>query len=164
MKQASIFMNLSRFRVALLIAVIASLASCQKPTDHIKKTVPLKAEFTTVSTVLQPGPPELDSIAGQGTGSPIGKSSFVAHAQFDESYNLTGVIVTTTANGDKFFATITGHAPDIDDAGNITLHFDAIITGGTGKYAGATGSFAGVAHESLNTTAGSASWEGTITY
>ena len=148
----------------ILLGIIVMLASCQKENNHNRKTVPLKANFSTVSTVLQAGPPEIDSIAGTGSGTPIGKSTFAAHAEFDDSYNLKGVIIATSNNGDKFFATITGHAPDIDDKGAITLHFQAIITGGTGKYTGATGNFAGTAHESLYNAAGSAEWDGTITY
>ncbi|HMH22827.1 MAG TPA: hypothetical protein VK563_13670 [Puia sp.] len=165
MKQVSTFINFSRYRIVFLFVILASVASCQKPNNHIKKTVPLKAEFTTVSTILQAGPPELDSIAGQGTGTPVGKSSFVAHAQFDASNKLTGIIVATAENGDQFFANIQGHDPEFDDAtGAITLHFQATIAGGTGKYAGATGSFAGIAHESIYNAAGSASWDGTITF
>jgi hypothetical protein len=147
---------------ATLFALLIS--GCQKPHDHIRKTVPLKAKFETVSTILQEGPPELDSIAGQGNGTPMGKSSFIAHAQFDADYNLTGIIALTTDDGDKFFASITGSAPDVDESGNITLHFKSTITGGAGKFAGATGNFDGVAHESLYSSAGNAEWDGTITY
>ncbi len=151
-------------RFSFLLCIIALLFSCRKSDDHPKKTVPLKATFQTITTLLQTGPPELDSIAGEGRGTPIGKSSFITHAQFDVSYNLTGAIVTTTENGDKFFAGITGHAPDINEEGDITLNFDAIITGGTGKYAGASGSFKGVAHESIYNSGGLTTWDGFIKY
>ena len=156
--------NFFKVDIAMMIVAIVVLVSCQKPHDHLVKTVPLKAEFTTLTTLLQQGPPELDSIAGQGTGTPIGRSSFITHAKFDTDYNLTGMIATTTANGDKFFASITGNAPNIDENGNITLHFDAIINGGTGKFAGASGNFKGVAHESTVKPGGTAIWDGTITY
>ncbi len=156
--------RLNAVRIMAFAMAICILTGCQKSNNHHPKTVPLKGQFTTVTTILQTGPPELDSIAGQGSGTPIGKSSFIAHAKFDENYNLSGVIVTTADNSDKILATITGHAPDIEDAGNITLHFDAIISGGTGKYAGATGKFLGTAHENLYNADGSAEWDGTITY
>lgn len=150
--------------LSVLLGIILMLASCQKSNNHERKTVPLKANFSTISTVLQAGPPEIDSIAGTGSGTPIGKSTFAAHAEFDSNYNLKGAIIATGNNGDKFFATISGHAPDIDNTGAITLHFQAIIIGGTGKYAGASGNFAGIAHESLYKATGSAEWDGTITY
>lgn len=152
-----------RCRFLLLLGVLAMVASCQKP--HGKKTVALHAEFTTVTALLQEGPPELDLIKGEGNGTPIGKSTFVTNAQFDENFNLTGTITLTAENGDKFFATITGHAPDINEkTGAITLNFKAIITGGTGAFMGATGNFDGVAHESLYTPDGEATWDGTIKF
>jgi hypothetical protein len=163
MKQAGL-KPLRGFRFAVLVAGIFLLVCCQKSNNHHPKTATLKAEFTTVSTILKVGPPEVDSIVGKGNGVPFGKSSFITIAQFDDSYELTGAIKVTAENGDHIFATITGHAPEIDDKGAITLHFDATIAGGTGKYAGATGSFAGVAHESIYDAEGSATWEGTITY
>ena len=164
MKQRSTVKRLLNCLFILFFGINAFLASCQKSNNHHKKTVPLQAEFGTVSTILQAGPPELDSIAGQGDGTPIGKATFVAHAQFDANNVLTGLIVATSESGDEFFASITGHDPEIDESGNITLHFQATITGGTGKFAGATGSFAGIARESIYNAAGSASWDGTITY
>ena len=153
----------NRYHFLLLLGVFAMIASCQKP--HVKKTVPLHAEFTTVTTLLQAGPPEMDLIKGEGIGTPIGKSTFVTNAQFDENFNLTGNITLTAENGDKFFASITGHAPDIDEkTGTITLHFQATITGGTGVFTGATGNFDGVAHESFYTPEGTATWDGTIKF
>ena len=102
-------------------------------------------------------------IKGDGNGTPIGKSTFVANAQFDENFDLTGTITLTAENGDMFFASITGHAPDIDEkTGTITLHFQANITGGTGVFKKANGSFEGVAHESLYSADGSATWDGSI--
>jgi hypothetical protein len=164
MNKGSKVMRLINCLFIFLIGACGFLFSCQKSTKHHKKTVPLHAEFGTVSTNLQPGPPELDSIAGNGYGTPLGEASFIAHAQFDANNVLTGLIVATGENGDEFFASITGRDPEIDENGNITLHFQATITGGTGKYAGATGSFAGTAHESIYNAAGSATWDGTITY
>ncbi len=151
--------------VLLLGAIIAMLAcSCKKEDNHLKGTVPFHAEFTTMSTMLQEGPPELDSIYGEGHGTLINKSSFIAHAQFDEDFNLTGTITATAQNGDEFYASITGHAPNIDETtGDITLHFQAIITGGTGLFEGATGSFSGIAHESIYKPEGKVTWDGTIT-
>ena len=176
MKQLSIacnrfFPNLSRsihmpglffrYRFILLFGILAMTAGCQKSRE--KKIVPLHAEFTTVTTILQQGPPELDVMKGEGTGTPIGKSSFVANSQFDENFNLTGTITLTAENGDTFFASITGHSPDIDEkTGAITLHFQANITGGTGVFKKASGSFEGVAHESLYSANGAATWDGSI--
>lgn len=168
MKQLSNLTNtfrsgISRFTF-LVLAIAVTACGCKKEAN-VKQTVAFQAEFETVSTVIQKGPPEKDQINGKGQGTAMGRASFVANAQFDANYNLTGTIVATTADGDKIFASISAKTPpDIDANGDITLHFDATITGGEGKFAGATGSFAGTAHESIYTTGGAASWDGTITY
>lgn len=161
--QQSLFL---RYSFGFLFALMVILAGgCKKGDNHFKKAVPLHAEFTTVSTMLQEGPPELDLIKGDGNGTPIGKSTFVANAQFDENFDLTGTITLTAETGNKFFASITGHAPDVNEkTGDVTLHFQATITGGTGVFTGATGSFDGVAHESIYTPDGTATWDGTITF
>jgi hypothetical protein len=161
-KTAKAIFSSTLFLLAIVL-LISGFVGCSKK-DDAKQTVPLKAEFGTTSAILQQGPPEIDSINGQGYGTPFGKSSFIVHAQFDANYNLTGAIVVTTENGDKVFATILGKAPDIDANGDIVLHFASTITGGTGKFLSATGSFSGIAHETIYTAAGSASWDGTITY
>ncbi len=148
--------------VALLFGVLVLMASCQK--SHVKKTVPLHAEFQTTAVIFQEGPPELDSIYGWGHGTPIGKSSFIALPQFDADGNLTGTITTIAQNGDKLFSTIAGHSPDVDKEGNITLHFQSVIVGGTGVFSGATGSFSGLALGNIYTPAGTSTWDGTITF
>jgi hypothetical protein len=152
-----------------ILAIAITACSCKKEANvkeaNVKQTVAFQAEFETVSTILQQGPPEMDVINGNGLGTPMGKLSFVAHAQFDANNNLTGTIVATTADGDKIMATISAQTPpDIDASGNITLHFNAKITGGEGKFGAATGSFAGIAHENIYTSGGAASWDGTINY
>lgn len=153
----------SRFVYFILAGAIVA-CGCKKEVNA-KQTVAFQAEFETISTIVDQGPPEIDQITGKGQGTPIGKATFVANAQFDANYNLTGTIVATTATGDKIFASISSKTPPyIDTIGDITLHFNAIITGGEGKFAGATGSFAGIAHENIYTTGGAASWDGTITY
>lgn len=155
--------GICRFFLPILI-VICAASGCKKD-EKVKQTTAFQAEFETVSTIVQQGPPEKDVINGKGLGTPMGKVSFVAQAQFDANYNLTGTIVATTAQGDKIMASISAqNPPDIDAAGNITLHFNATITGGEGKFAAATGSFAGIAHENIYTAGGAASWDGTITY
>lgn len=162
--------NTSLFRPGIyrffIFIVAVSIAACGCKKDaNVKQTRTFQAEFETVSTILQQGPPEKDMINGKGLGTPMGTLSFIAQAQFDASNNLTGTIVATTAGGDIINASISAQTPpDIDAAGNITLHFNATITGGAGKYAGATGSFTGIAHENIYTSGGAASWDGTITY
>lgn len=104
-----------------------------------------------------------NGVYGTGEASHIG--SFTLSAQDDETNfpDITGTVVITAANGDLIFATHTGYAMEL---GNNTLQvdFDNTITGGTGRFATANGSFEihAIVNEILST--GSATLDGTINY
>ncbi len=155
----------SKYRLVLMLAVIAMLVnSCKKEDHHCKKTVPFEAVFQVKSVITQQGPPLLVEATGTGDGTPIGNSSFVGHAQVDASNNFTDNGIITTSNGDQIFETANGPGPVVDPAtGNLLIISQNIITGGTGKYEGATGSYTTIAHASVLTPAGVDSLKGTIT-
>lgn len=160
-----------RYRFVLLPLVIAILASsCQKPHEHLKKTVSLNAVFQDTGTLIvpgSPGVPEQVRINGWGSGTPIGKSTFEDHIKVNTSVSpeiITGVDVITTSNGDKIFSTFTGYSPDPDEQGNYGVFNNDTITGGTGKFAGATGSFTVTVKGNFNLPTETATYAGTITY
>ena len=155
----------SKYRLVLMLAVIAMLvSSCNKEDQHCKKTVPFEAVFQVQSVITQQGPPLLIEATGTGEGTPIGKSSFVGHAQVDANNNFTDNGIITTANGDQIFETAKGPGPVVDPTnGNILIISDNIITGGTGKYEGATGNYTTIAHASIKFPNGIDSLKGTIT-
>jgi hypothetical protein len=68
----------------------------------------------------------------------------------------------TAANGDTLFADFTGQATPTATPGVLYIEETAIITGGTGRFAGATGSF--TVERWFDTIAGTTigSFEGTI--
>jgi hypothetical protein len=75
-----------------------------------------------------------------------------------------GNLTLTAANGDQIFATVTGEAvggtPD-----RLQIVETATITGGTGRFSGATGSFTSTRFADTTTIPGipsSGSFEGTI--
>jgi len=81
--------------------------------------------------------PLRDSVSGnlpanhlEGTASLLGK--------FTAAFNDQGVVVFTAANGDELFALPTVLAPTDDPT---VLHAEGIFVGGTGRFAGATGTF-----------------------
>ncbi len=155
----------SKYPLAFLLGGIMLLvSSCQKEDNLCKKTVPFKAVFQVQSAVTQQGPPLLISATGTGYGTPIGKSSFVGHAQVDASNNFTDNGIITASNGDQIFETAKGPGPVVDPTnGNFLIISQNIITGGTGKYAGATGSYTTIAHGNVNSPDGIDSLKGTIT-
>ena len=128
---------------------------------------PFKGSFTTTSEILQPAPVLRTRITGTGNVSQLGKSSFVALSTLDFTtqppFTLSGTATFTAANGDEVYTSFTGTSTP---AGEGMLHVSMIhtITGGTGRFQNATGSFVG------NTTAfpghseGYIEHEGTIRY
>jgi hypothetical protein len=72
----------------------------------------------------------------------------------------TGTVVFTAANGDTVIADTVGHATPTATPGVLSIAESGIITGGTGRFAGATGSYSGTGL--LNGNSSAASFEGTI--
>jgi hypothetical protein len=150
----------SKHLFVLLLAVITIVGSSfQKESRLIsspillKNQVPFKGKFT-----LSIGE---NGVSGTGTGSHIGRFTLVA--QDDESGfpYITGIVTITAANGDQIFATHTGFAQELG-GGMLQVDFVNTITGGTGRFTGATGSFDIHAHVNENIGAGNATFDGSI--
>ena len=160
----------SKYRMIILLTCIcATVSSCQKEDlldifhQHHKQTVPFKSKFQTVET---PFSDTEDQVTGTGTGTPIGNSTFVGYVNFIKFPSVKGTQTLTTANGDRIFTTFSGSVagPDND---TLRITNNNIITGGTGTFAGATGSF--ITHGIVNTklppeAPATLTNDGTITY
>jgi hypothetical protein len=118
-------------------------------------SVPLKGKFTI--TFIEGG------IEGVGESSCLGRFTLLANDNEDNFPVLTGVLTITAANGDQLFVTHSGFAQDLGN-GMLQVDFVNSITGGTGRFAGATGSFD--THASVSDVAGggSSTLEGTINF
>jgi hypothetical protein len=100
----------------------------------LKPSVPFKGTFTY----------DVNTSSGTGTASHIGRfeiaepnNSVVRNA--DGSLVVTGTAIITAANGDQIFATHSGLITFQD--GMVQVDAEFTITGGTGRFTGATGSF-----------------------
>ena len=169
-------MKLFRYQVFALLAGFAFLiSSCQKESlqsnsqkqdllnssqkqDLKKECVPFKAKFVTVDEGQSD--PTHEQYNGTGEGTHIGKSTFVSFVYFVNFPLITGTVTTSAANGDQIFSTFSGTVPDPDANGIVWITNEDIITGGTGRFAGATGSF--IAHGNAN--AATLTFDGTICY
>jgi hypothetical protein len=169
----------SKYQLVILFSATAMLLSnCQKENlqsnsqspdqlissqkqNHQIMCVPFKAKFVT----LDEGPADFthERISGTGEGTHIGKSTFVAFVYFVNFPLTTGTQTFTAANGDQIFSTFSGFIPDPDANGTLLITNNNIITGGTGRFAGATGNF--VAHVIQSSSpAGTVTFDGTICY
>lgn len=169
----SLHRTILNYRSMLLFAgIVMLIGGCKKDDQFCKKTVPFKAEFETTLEVIKEGKPggilEVDHLIGKGEGTPIGKATFDANVESDiyapEPQLVTGKQTLTAENGDKIFSTVKGYAIGPDANGDIKVINSNIITGGTGKYAGATGSFTANATANIESPTGHALYEGSITY
>jgi hypothetical protein len=126
-----------------------------------RSVVPFRGSLEGTQTVTPLEPPLL-LVQGQATGTATHLGRFTL--QFPHTVNLAtasgeGTYTFTAANGDTLEADVTGAA----QVGPITsIVEDAVITGGTGRFAGATGTFSvrRLFDSSNGTTTGS--FEGTI--
>ncbi len=73
-----------------------------------------------------------------------------------------GIYAETTSSGDAIYGTFSGLIRASEKPGFITLEAVSLITGGKGRFAGATGHDRLRAESELATSKGSFSWEGLI--
>jgi hypothetical protein len=190
--QYSIFFKLSFTRhlsVLLPAFLLLLLAGCKKNelpdssqnTDitsstlrHGGKTrcVPFKASFVTMDEMTQAGtdanPIQKDHLTGTGQGTGIGKASIEVFAEGDITLPfpalVTSTAIFTAANGDKIFDTGFGYVQEPSSNGDLHLIGKSTITGGTGRFAGATGSLEADVTGNIFKPEGAVTFTGTICY
>jgi len=143
------------------------LSSIQKQ-NKPKKTVPFKADFTATQEVIQapaPGTPLIILATGTGNASHMGKTTFEARITIDvfgQSNLGPDTFTLTAANGDQIFMNSIGivNPPDANGVTMVTL--TNTITGGTGRFADATGTLTGGVIRGATTD--TISLEGRISY
>jgi len=98
-----------------------------------------------------------------GTGTLIGAYSFETSECFDtNAYTFSGAFIITAANGDTLVGAYAGSITGFLDQVTSAYAFTANITGGTGRFAGATGAISGVGQANLATFAESREFSGTV--
>ena len=136
----------------------SSQGSAETKTKRIHGT--LEAAETGV---LQPGTPlSVRHLEGDGTASHLGRYTAVA----DFTLNLatataTGHVTFTAANGDLLTGTTAGRA--VVGGGIAVITETVTVTGGTGRFAGATGTLIILRRAVQATGVSSGTVEGTIT-
>jgi hypothetical protein len=154
---------------AFVMAAVAAGCSAETATSpapsESRVAVPLKGSCVTTSTATPIGPGKLRILVnGECHFTHLGKTQFFA----DQIANiaggtLTGSNVFTAANGDQLFATNSGSlGPPV--SGILAVGGAVTFTGGTGRFANASGEgqFSGEVNVVAQT--GANSWEATIRY
>jgi acyl-coenzyme A thioesterase PaaI-like protein len=169
-----------QFSTLFVLGTMCFLASCQKETVMTteienksnsanakmkEEGVPFKGEYTTVAEFLRG--PAVQRITGTGHATHLGKSVFVANATVNLTtpppFAIAGTAVFTAANGDQFYTRFTGtNTPTGNGTSRGVLYHT--ITGGTGRFENATGSFTGIALVNAASPTNSVSFDGHINF
>ena len=127
------------------------------------KEVPFKGSLEGIVTITPLTPP-LASVLIEGTGNATHLGLFtveIPHLVNMATRTATGSYEFTAANGDTLTADFTGQASPTTP-GVLSIMETATITGGTGRFAGATGSFTSRRLFNTATLTTTGSFEGTI--
>jgi len=136
-------MKYRRSAAVLVLAFLATLGLAGPAAAQ--QQVPFHGVFEGDYTVTPiPGTPTAELVvSASGTGSQVGAFELeIPHLVNFATASATGDYLMTAANGDMVFGTFIGHATPIGTDGHYaTLVEEVTITGGTGRFEGATGSF-----------------------
>ena len=131
-----------------------------------REEVPFKGRLEGAVTSRTPLTPPLVSLLTEGTGNATHLGRFtveIAHVVNTFARTVTGSYEFTAANGDTLIADVTGQfGPTLENPRVLLSVETATITGGTGRFAGATGSFTVERLLNLDTFLTTVSFEGTM--
>jgi hypothetical protein len=142
-----------RLLVGLIAAFAVSLASVA--VNAVAAETPFRGTVSAVDTATTVFPTRFVDRQGTGTATYLGR--YTEHVT--EVVNLltsssTGTATFTAANGDTLLATVAGHATRTSPT-TLSIVEVYTITGGTGRFADATGSF--TLNSTLDQTTGASS-------
>ena len=125
--------------------------------------IPFKGSLAAVETdVVQGGTLVVDG-SGVGTATELGQFAMAYHVTVDlGTGGSVGTASFVAANGDSFSTTIIGQGTPTPDPTIAMIEEIETITGGSGRFAGATGSFTLHRVVSLVTGVSTGSFNGTI--
>jgi hypothetical protein len=158
MKRYSLTASLA-LTVLTLLALAGPAAAQQQ--------VPFKGSLQGVATVTPFKPPYLFTAVVNATGNATQLGQFalvIPHLVNRETKPATanGTYQFVAANGDTLTASFNGQATPTSTPGVLSIVETATITGGTGRFAGATGSFTCVRLFNTITGVTAGSFQGTI--
>ena len=127
--------------VALLLGV--GLVGTTLAAASTRTPLPLKGSIEALETYQINGPTMFVTASGSGEATHLGRYTVTYEVEVDLPTGTgTGLSAQyVAANGDSLFAEGSGQATPTDDPSVFMVVETYTITGGTGRFAGATGSF-----------------------
>jgi hypothetical protein len=150
-------------RLSLALLAVLALAG-PAAAEGQEKQVPFRGVLEGVSTVTPRTPPFVSiNVEGSGHATQLGHFDVsIPHVTNRSNGTAVGSYEFTAANGDTLTADFTSQVTPTDVPGVVSVAVTATITGGTGRFAGATGSFVSDRVADIVNGIVSDSFEGTI--
>ncbi len=147
---------------ASLALAILSVLGLARPAAA-QAQVPFKGSLEGVDIATPLKPPFVSvKVTAMGNATHLGKFNLTILATVNRATGIgTGTFLFTAANGDTVFGTSSGKST-LTAPGVLTIVENNIITGGTGRFAGSTGSFSTTRLKYLATGVTTGSFTGTI--
>ena len=144
-----------KIRRPLFLAVIAvaAVSLTSIAASAVAAETPFKGTVNADETVV-PSPPTA-SLTREGTGTATYLGRYTEHIVMTinlPTLSSTGTATFTAANGDTLTATVLGQATPTTTPGVLSIVEVYTITGGTGRFADATGTF--TLHSTVNQATG----------
>jgi hypothetical protein len=165
MRHQSSAVRLAIAFLALLAPVTATIAG----PPAAGKAKPFKGTVQTAEVLDFTGFPTAVTSSAIGTGHATRLGNFTVTWVVEIDFSTPGGAaigsgVYTAANGDQLFVDLVGHGSPTEDPDVISIVDVQTVTGGTGRFAGATGVFTREAFSNLVTGLTSGSFDGTIVF
>lgn len=130
----------------ILISIVATLALLATLTGVARagnNELPFKGTLQAVETLDFTNPPIMTSTAsGSGIATHLGRYALSWEVEVNlETITGSGTGRLVAANGDSLYTVGTGQATPTDEPNIFHIVENMIITGGTGRFAGASGNF-----------------------
>ena len=132
-------------RLTLALLALLALAG-PAAAEGQGKQVPFRGRLEGIVATVTPLTPPFVAVtlAGEGHATQLGHFEVsVPHVTNRSNGTAVGSYEFTAANGDTLTADFTSQVTPTDVPGVVSVAVTATITGGTGRFAGATGSFVG---------------------
>jgi hypothetical protein len=131
----------SSFSRRLAVAVMLTVLSTSAALAHVKNLSVLGSFDGHDIGVVQGGTLQASG-GGAGNASHIGRFTYIVNATVDVNGSSTGVFLLVFNNGDVIYGSVVGRGPVPPPAPPepIRITEQLTITGGTGRFEGATGS------------------------
>ena len=152
--------TLASAATAVLLAIALASIAFAAPAAGIQLL--FKGTLQAQETVIDPGPPTRLHAIGSGNATQLGQYTIAYDPVVDPTFHATTSGTFVAANGDSLTYEGTGQATAAGEPGGFDIVEELTITGGTGRFAGATGSFTIQRHLNVITLVTSGTFEGTI--